>query len=105
MMRKFVKAVAYASLIGRCLAQDGAAPLTLSPDQETKLRAFVTSEHRTSTAVPASFQLSVGAQVPASVPLYPVAKDLRMGPYHYAIISGKTVIVDPTTRKITRVFD
>jgi hypothetical protein len=47
-----------------------ATPPEISPAQEKELRAFVESEHRTSVAVAASFQVSPGATLPDRVNLY-----------------------------------
>jgi hypothetical protein len=105
MWTKFAGIVAYALLANVCVAQQTAAPLTLSPHQEEKLRAFVASENHTSSAVAGSFKVSVGSEVPRSVTLYTFERDLEMNQYRYVVISGKTVIVDPTTRKIIRLVD
>ena len=86
-------------------AQEAATALALSPDQEARVRRFVASENRTSAAVPGSFKLSVGAEVPGSVVLYTFDEESKVEQYQYAIIGGKTVIVDPSSREVVRVLD
>ena len=86
-------------------AQGTSVPDIISPAQEVRIRQFVTSENRTSVAVPASFRVSVGAEVPQGADLYEFEEDLGLGQHRYTIISGKTVIVDPGTRKIVMIMD
>jgi hypothetical protein len=86
-------------------AQGTSVPDIISPTQEVRIRQFVASENRTSVAVPASFRLAVGAEVPQSADLYEFEEDLGLGQHRYTIISGKTVIVDPGTRKVLRIMD
>jgi hypothetical protein len=86
------------------MAQD-ASLTTITPAQEVKIREFVAGEKRTSVAVPASFRLSVGAEVPQIVELYEFSADVRLGSHQYTIIGGRTVLVDPSTRKIVRIMD
>jgi|SRR5215212_6942958 len=105
MRTKVGSAIAYTLLTSATLAQQPSAALTLTPGQEAKIRAFVASEHRTSTAVSGSFRLSVGAVVPGSVVLYPFEEGLNVDQHRYAIISGKIVIVDPSSRQVVRVIE
>ena len=86
-------------------AQEVTASLNFSPAQEAKIRDIVAGEHRTSTAVPASFNLLVGVEVPPSVMLFELGADLGLGQYRYNVISGKMVIIDPKSRKVVRVLD
>jgi hypothetical protein len=90
---------------GGASAQDTPAPGPISPAQEVRIRAFVASENRTSVAVPASFRLAVRAEIPQSADLYEFEEDLGLGQHRYTIISGRTVIVDPSTRKIVSIID
>ncbi len=87
------------------VAQTAPSAATISPAQEAKIKEFVADEHRTSVAVPASFRLSVGAEVPQSVEIYEFNEDLGLSQHRYTIISGKTVIVDPGTRKVLRIME
>jgi hypothetical protein len=98
-------ALAVALTSNAAISQSAQAPATVPPAQDSKIREFVTSENRTSVAVPASFRLSVGAEMPQSIELYEFDEGLGLGQHRYTIISGKTVIVDPGTRKIVRVLD
>jgi hypothetical protein len=86
------------------MAQDTSLT-TITPAQEVKIREFVASEKRTSVAVPASFRMSVGAEVSQLVELYQLDADVGLGPDRYTIIGGKTVLVDPSARKIVRIMD
>jgi hypothetical protein len=82
-------------------AQDQAgAPPSISPAQEKEIREFVESEHRTSTAVPASFQLSPGATLPDGVNLYEFDADMSTARFRYTLIGGKIVVADPANRKV-----
>ena len=87
-------------------AQDQAgAPPSISPAQEKEIREFVESEHRTSVAVPSSFQLSPGVSLPDRVNLYAFDADMSAARFHYTLIGGKIVVADPASRKVIWILD
>ncbi|MEZ2409182.1 DUF1236 domain-containing protein [Bosea sp. RCC_152_1] len=49
-------------------------------------------------------KLSVGAALPSSVTLHTLPADVGVQ-YRYAIVNDKTVLVEPTSRKIIQVIE
>ena len=84
---------------GGAVATTGA--VTVDPSVETEVRTYVTRQHWTSADVPTS-QVVVGHELPASVELHTVPKVEK---YRVAVIGGRTVLVDPGTRKIVKVIE
>ena len=87
-------------------AQDQAgAPPSISPAQEKEIREFVEGEHRTSVAVPASFQLAPGATLPDGVALYEFDTGMSTVQFRYTLIGGKIVVADPGSRKVIWILE
>ena len=81
--------------------------LTLVAADATKLKDWITAQKTASTPAPAGFTVAVGAAVPAAIMLYPVAAAAGVtaaGTNQYAVIGDKTVLVNPTDRKIVYIF-
>ena len=58
-------------------------------------------------AAPAGFTVAVGATLPMTVTLYPVAAAAgvtAVGMNQYAVVADKIVLVNPADRKIVYVF-
>jgi hypothetical protein len=77
---------------------------TITPQQQTAIRGYVTKEKRTSVTAPSGFTVSSGAVVPESVELYSFPSDVGVN-YRYSVIGGRTVVVDPGTRKVIEVVE
>lgn len=82
--------------------------LQLSAAQKTSIFQTVTKD-KVKTPPPANLQVSVGAQIPASVELYPlpanvVAEVPATKLYKYTVAQNQVVIVDPTNMKIVDVI-
>ena len=81
-------------------ATSGAA-VTVDPAVETEVRTYVTQQRWKSVDVPAA-QIVVGHELPASVELHTVPKVEK---YRVTVVGGRTVLVDPGTRKIVRIVE
>ena len=77
--------VAFATM---ALAQD----VVVSPEDETIVRDYVTTEHLRPVEPPAGFEVREGVDLPATVELREVPKLPR---YRAAVIGKRTVIVEP----------
>ncbi len=78
---------------------------TITPQQESTIKTYVTKEKTKSVAVPSGFTLSTGATVPQTVELHSFGSDVGMTQYRYVVMNNRTVIVDPSTRKVIKVID
>jgi len=85
-----------------------ATPLQLSAKQKTEIFQTVTKE-KVKSPPPANMALSIGAQVPASIELYPLPANVvsqvpATKSYKYTVAQNQVVLVDPTTMKIVDVI-
>jgi hypothetical protein len=82
--------------IGVASAQD----VVIVPEQETVIREYVRKKPVASLSLP-GVELNIGSTVPETVELYEVPEVS----YRYVVVEGRTVIVEPSTRRIVRVLD
>ncbi len=77
-----------------------AQTVVISPEQETVITHYVTKHKVASVDVS---DIAVGSALPDTVELHRIDEpDIT---YSYVIANGKTVVVEPSTRKIVRVLD
>ena len=81
-------------------AAPGAAVTTIDPAVETEVRTYVGRQNWRSVDVPGT--VAVGTELPASVELHTVPKVEK---YRVTVVGGRTVLVDPGTRKIVRIVE
>ena len=79
----------------------GGTAVTISPADETEIRTYVTKERWRSVDVPAA-EVVVGRELPSTVELHTVPKVEK---YRVAVVGGRTVLVDPGTRKIVKIIE
>jgi hypothetical protein len=92
-------------------AQDSMSKTTslqLSAAQKTSIFQSVTKD-KVKSPPPANMQVSIGAQVPASIELYPLPANIvsevpATKPYKYTVAQNQVVIVDPTNMKVVEVI-
>ncbi|RWB65216.1 MAG: DUF1236 domain-containing protein [Mesorhizobium sp.] len=78
-----------------------AAPdVIIQPEQDTVIREYVKKKPVASLSLP-GVELNIGTPLPETVELYEVP-DVQ---YRYVVVDGRTVLVDPGTRKIVKVYD
>ncbi len=80
----------------------GGAAVTIDPAIETEVRTYVTRENWRSVDVPSGTTIAVGSELPSTVELRTVPKVEK---YRVTVVNGRTVLVDPGTRKIVRVIE
>jgi hypothetical protein len=79
-----------------------AQTVVIDPDQEVEIREFVDKQTTASIELP-GVELSVGATLPDTVEVRTIdVPDVR---YSYAVVSGRTYVVEPDTRKIVHIID
>jgi hypothetical protein len=76
--------------------------VTIEPEVESEVRTYVTRENWRSVDVPSGVSIAVGAELPSTIELRTVPKVER---YRVAVVGGRTVLVDPGTRKIVRIIE
>jgi len=82
--------------IGAAAAQD----VIITPEQDTVIHEYVKKKPIASLKLP-GVELNIGTALPDTVELYEVP-DVK---YRYVVIDNRTVLVDPGTRKIIKVYD
>ena len=76
----------------------------LGIDQRPRFHEYVVREGRPSYRYEGS--LAVGTELPASgVTYYEVPQEYGVRNYRYTVVNGRTVLVDPRTRRVVEVVD
>ena len=83
--------------IGGAAAQD----VIIQPQQETVIREYVQKQPLASVQLP-GVELNIGSTVPDTVELHPL--DVPDVSYRYVVVDGRTVLVEPETRRIVHVI-
>lgn len=101
MIRTTLAALALGTaLAGSALAQ---TTVVIAPEQETALiREYVTTQ-KVAPAEITGVEIAVGATLPETVELH--ALEVPDVTYRYVVVDGKTVLVEPETRKIVHVIE
>ncbi|RUZ80192.1 DUF1236 domain-containing protein [Mesorhizobium sp. M7A.F.Ca.US.006.01.1.1] len=82
--------------VGAVAAQD----VVIQPEQDTVIREYVKKQPLASVKVP-GVELNIGSALPDTVELHEIP-DVK---YRYVVVDNRTVLVDPSTRKIVKVYD
>lgn len=82
--------------IGAAAAED----VIIQPEQDTVIREYVKKQPLASIKLP-GVELNVGSPLPDTVELHEVPNVK----YRYVVIDNRTVLVDPGTHKIVKVYD
>jgi hypothetical protein len=77
---------------------------TITTDQQSKVKAYVTKEKVKSVTAPSGFTVSTGATLPADIELRTFPADVGVTQYRYTVIGDRTVLVDPGSRRIVQVI-
>ena len=79
-----------------------AEDVILVPEQETTIRQYVVKHPVEPLVLTPEVDVSVGSTLPDTVELYPIEEPNVA--YRYVVVDGRTVLVDPGTRKIVRIM-
>ncbi|AZO47886.1 MAG: DUF1236 domain-containing protein [Mesorhizobium sp.] len=99
-MKIYLAAAAAGFLLLAGIGAAAADTLIIQPEQETVIREYVKKKPLASVALP-GVELNIGTTLPDTVELYEVP-DVQ---YRYVVIDNRTVLVDPGTRKIIKVYE
>ncbi|MFU0507539.1 DUF1236 domain-containing protein [Pseudaminobacter sp. NGMCC 1.201702] len=89
-------------LAGTALA--ASQTVIVTPEQETVVREYV----RTNPVVvdrPSNFELVVGAIIPDIFKPGELAENTLEGRYQYVVMDGRTVLIEPETRRVVHILD
>lgn len=80
-----------------------AQDVIVTPEQDTVIHEYVKKKPLASVTVP-GIELNIGSSVPDTVELHSFENvpDVK---YRYVVIDDRTVLVDPSTRKIVKVYN
>lgn len=80
-----------------------AQTVIIAPEQETVIRDYVVKNPVASVQLPSDVEITVGTALPDTVELYSIdAPDVN---YRYVIVGGRTVLVEPGSRRIVRIME
>ncbi|MER8423249.1 DUF1236 domain-containing protein [Mesorhizobium sp. M1403] len=82
--------------VGAAASQD----VIIEPQQETVIKEYVKKQPLASVKIP-GVELNIGSPLPDTVELHEVPNVK----YRYVVVDNRTVLVDPSTRKIIKVYD
>ncbi|PBC20215.1 DUF1236 domain-containing protein [Mesorhizobium sp. WSM4307] len=99
-MRMHLTSAAAALVLFAGVGAVAAEDVVITPEQDTVVREYVKKQPLASVKLP-GVELNVGTPVPDTVELHEVPKVK----YRYVVIDNRTVLVDPSTRKIVKVYD
>src|SRR5881392_1349371 len=98
-MRMHLTAAAAAFLLVAGVGAAAAEDVIIQPEQETVIKEYVHKQPLASVKVP-GVELNVGTALPDTVELHEVPNVK----YRYTVVDNRTVIVDPSTRKIIKII-
>jgi hypothetical protein len=81
-------------------------PIEITPQQEASIYTNL-AKTKIAKPPPASFNASVGMDVPSDVELYAIPSDIAVAsiqPYLYTVLYDEVVLVDPGTKKVVLVL-
>ncbi|WP_038366137.1 DUF1236 domain-containing protein [Bosea sp. UNC402CLCol] len=101
-MRTLIATSLAACLVCSTAIAQTSTTTTITTDQQSKVKTYVMKEKPASVKVTET--VAVGAALPSSVTLHTLPADVGVQ-YRYAIVNDKTVLVEPTSRKIIQVIE
>ncbi|OBQ72414.1 DUF1236 domain-containing protein [Mesorhizobium loti] len=99
-MRMHVTSAAAALVLLAGVGAAAAEDVIITPEQDTVVREYVKKQPLASVKIP-GVELKVGTALPDTVELHEVPNVK----YRYVVVDKHTVLVDPGTRKIVKVYD
>jgi hypothetical protein len=102
-----VKTVLLPALAGLMMcagaAVTSAQDVVIAPEQDTVIREYVKKKPLASISVP-GVELNIGSSLPETVELHSF-EDVPDVKYQYVVVDNRTVLVEPGTRKIVKIYD
>lgn len=101
-MKKTLLLIAAAGFVSTAAIAD---TVVIKPEEQTQIREYVVKQKTTPAKLPADVTLSVGAVLPETVELHTVEGVASASKYRYVVVDGRTVLVEPETRKVVQIID
>lgn len=102
-LRTTLLPLAAALMFGAGAVAASAQDVIVTPEQDTVIHEYVKKKPLASVSVP-GVELNIGSNVPETVELHSF-EDVPDVKYRYVVIDNRTVLVDPGTRRIVKVYD
>ncbi|MGX5829937.1 DUF1236 domain-containing protein [Mesorhizobium sp. 43Arga] len=99
-MRMHLSTAAAAFLLLAGVGVAAAEDVIIQPEQDTVIKEYVKKQPLASVKVP-GVELNIGTALPDTVEL----REIPKVKYRYVVIDNRTVLVDPGTRKIIKVYN
>ncbi|MBT1157137.1 DUF1236 domain-containing protein [Aminobacter anthyllidis] len=94
-----IAALALATSFSAAWAQD----VIITPERETVIREYIKKKPLASITLP-GVELNVGTALPETVEVHSI-EGVPDVTYQYVVIDNKTVLVEPGTRKIVKIYN
>jgi Flp pilus assembly protein CpaB len=92
-------ALALTAGLSAAWAQD----VIITPQQDTVIREYVQKKPLASISVP-GVELNIGSTLPETVEVHSF-QDVPDMQYRYVVVDNRTVLVEPQTRRIVKIYD
>jgi hypothetical protein len=102
-MNKHLLAAGVLLFAGTGLA--AADTIIISPEQETVIHDYVVKENAPAYVPEDGVDIDVGATLPDTVELHSIDAPDVQPVYSYVLVDGRTVLVDPATRRIVKIIN
>ncbi|WP_412177234.1 DUF1236 domain-containing protein [Mesorhizobium sp. ZC-5] len=80
-----------------------AQDVIIAPEQDTIIREYVQKKPLASISVP-GVELNIGSTLPETVEVHRF-EDVPDVKYEYVVVDNRTVLVEPGTRRIVKIYD
>lgn len=97
-------AVAGAALLAG-IGAAAAQTVVITPENETVIREYITTQEVEPITPPADVEITVGATLPETVEVHALEVPEIETRYSYVVVDGRTVLVEPETRKIVHIIE
>ncbi|QOF71870.1 DUF1236 domain-containing protein [Aminobacter sp. SR38] len=94
-----IAALALATSLSAAWAQD----VIITPERETVIREYIQKKPLASITLP-GVELNIGSTLPETVEVHSF-EGVPDVTYQYVVIDNKTVLVEPGTRKIVKIYN
>jgi hypothetical protein len=99
MKKATIVALALMGGLSAAWAQD----VIITPERETVIREYIKKKPLASLTLP-GVELNIGSSLPETVEVHSF-EGIPDVTYQYVVVDGRTVLVEPGTRKIVRIYD
>lgn len=100
-MKKLILAAGMALMATSAMAQT----VVIAPETRTEIKEYVVKHKATSVELPSGVEIRSGVVLPETVELQTFDGISSASDYRYVVVDGRTVLVEPGTRRIIEVID